>query len=332
MVDIVTAAAPVVAPFVAPIVIGAALYVAQEPIRYLVVRGYKAVYNFLYVKLIVNGEQNPKIILALKNEIALLKNINKKEVSDYGGKLYFDITDGRYEIPYKRKTIYIQIKKDKVKIQRFWSYVNVLEEFVDEIYRKHINADNVLILHNSNEDKWSFPIIRRPRLINNMKITNDMKKVIEDVDNFMKPDTESKYNSQSIPYRMGYLLEGGPGTGKTTLTEIIAIKYNMDIYMINMNGSKMNDEVLINLISRVPAQSLIVIEELEKQLETLKLNTNNRISEGGILSAIDGPQRLPHRSIIVVTVNKLNKLDDDFKNPLMRRGRLDKHYILNEKL
>jgi SpoVK/Ycf46/Vps4 family AAA+-type ATPase len=151
-----------------------------------------------------------------------------------------------------------------------------------------------------------------------------MQLFLNDVDNFFTSKEEKAYQQHSRPYKKGYLIEGAPGTGKTTVIEAVAMIHNMSIYMVNLNSAEMTDSVLINLIANVPPRSLIVFDEMDKQYEAIQKNQNIHLSTGGILNALDGPQRLSHGTIVVMIVNNLNKFDDDFRIPLLRPGRIDK--------
>ena len=164
--------------------------------------------------------------------------------------------------------------------------------------------------------------------LENIKQTSDMKKVLDDVDQFLK--NEDKYKKNGMPYRKGYLLEGSTGVDKSTIIEIVMTKYNMPSYLVFLNALNMTDALLINLISTIPPYSIIVIEEIKKQLETLKKNGNNMVSEGGILTAINGPQRVSYGSIVIITANNLDMLSIKLKTPLLRPGRIDKHCMLEE--
>ena len=85
----------------------------------------------------------------------------------------------------------------------------------------------------------------------------------------------------------------------------------------------MTDSTLITLFNQVPMNSIILIDEIEKQLETININKNKSLSYGGILSAMAGAEKLSHSVIIIITVNDIDKLDSDFKKSLIRPGRID---------
>ncbi len=196
--------------------------------------------------------------------------------------------------------------------------------YYDGIYSKYNATTQVLISFTSEGSKWNFPIFRRPRANREDKWGDHIKILMADVDEFMTK--EQQYEDEGHPYRKGYLLYGRPGSGKSASIELIAIKYNMSIYMINLNAEKMTDAVLTNLISSVPMRSILVFEEIDKQIDTLKNNANQTVSIGSILSATDGPQRLSHGTIIIMTANNNTFLEGEEKEAAFREGRIDKTY------
>ncbi len=80
--------------------------------------------------------------------------------------------------------------------------------------------------------------------------------------------TKEKYKTH--PYRRGYLLTGKEGSGKSAAVELIASRYNKAIFMVTLNSLEMDDSILINLIKEVPPNSVVVFDEIDKQLETIK--------------------------------------------------------------
>lgn len=117
--------------------------------------------------------------------------------------------------------------------------------------------------------------------------------------------------------------------GKSTIVEIIAMKYGRSVYSIILNNNNMTDANLINLINQIPPNSLIVFDEFEKQYEAFTNNPNVKISNGGILSAIDGLPRLSHGSIVLMIVNERSILPKKLIDPLLRIGRLDKSFVFD---
>ena len=66
------------------------------------------------------------------------------------------------------------------------------------------------------------------------------------LDEFMS--NKSWYRERGIAYKVGMLLSGPPGTGKTNLVRHLAIRYDMDIFSLNL---KTNGHGLANTINRL---------------------------------------------------------------------------------
>ena len=305
------------------------VYLYREEIKEAVKSAYDSCVDYSYSQLDIDIKIQSKCLFAIKEEI-MKERRSRYNVRDGVEKPEYHLANGKYTITYSNKYIFISVTDDQVNISVFWEDIDFLIGFMDSIYREHCAPDKVILFYNLNEGKWNFPVFRRPRKLENIKQTSDMKKVLDDVDQFLK--NKDKYEENGMPYRKGYLLEGPTGVGKSTIIEILAMQYNKSVYLVFLNTLNMTDALLINLISTIPPYSIIVIEEIEKQLETLKKNGNNMVSEGGILTALDGPQRVSYGSIIIITANNLDMLSRELKTPLLRPGRIDKHFILNEKI
>jgi chaperone BCS1 len=97
------------------------------------------------------------------------------------------------------------------------------------------------------------------------------------------------YNKTGIPYRRGYLLHGPSGTGKGSLVEAIAGALKMDIYYHIFTGVRIDDEQLNKAFNSAPANSLIVLDDLE-YLWVPREHWDPRpvVTSAGILNALDG--------------------------------------------
>lgn len=312
------------------------------------------IFYTVYRDIKINKEQSPKTVFAIKEHLKT-KNVDFRYTGNdgYNG-LNYDISNGTYKIhndiwhritTYDYYTSFMDYKcigtlKKKLVYYKFedkYIYITVqasitaeeLYNYVDKIYKTYCVPEKITTFFTSNEDKWSFPIIRRSRDIAKINITDEMQKVIDNINEFIS--NEIVYQENGNPYKKGYLINGKPGTGKTSIIEYTAIKNNMCIYLVNLNSKNMTDSVLINLLSNVPPYSIIVFEEIDRQLETLNKNNNKYVSEGGILTAIDGPQRLSHATIVVMTSNDTYEFTESFKEALFRKGRIDEVINIDKK-
>ncbi|EEA18483.1 mitochondrial chaperone bcs1, putative [Talaromyces marneffei ATCC 18224] len=149
------------------------------------------------------------------------------------------------------------------------------------------------------------------------------KEVIEDLEGFLRPETKLWHNQRGIPYRQGYLFEGPPGTGKTSLCIALAGLFKLKIYILNLNS--ISDGVLHDLMSSLPEQCILLLEDVDSQkitnlrtAEPDNSTTNQPLTLSGLLNAIDGVTASEGR-ILIMTTNHRDKLDD----ALTRPGRVD---------
>lgn len=133
-------------------------------------------------------------------------------------------------------------------------------------------------------------------------------------------DNKAMYTDNAIPYKLGLLLTGGPGVGKTSVVRYIASLYDYDIVVAN---SITDIPTLVNESSG--RSYILLIEELDLVLgetDATKDNPLAGIMGDGVLAealkALDGIALTPGR-LLIATTNHLERLD----KALIRPGRFD---------
>jgi len=147
---------------------------------------------------------------------------------------------------------------------------------------------------------------------------NMLPNLIKDMDDFLKG--ENKYLKYGIPYKRNYLLEGLPGTGKTSLIFVLASYFNMDIAILNFSLS-IDDATFMKSVTKLPEDCFLVLEDIDSLFVERKPGDSNRsmVSFSGILNTLDGIARRT-KQITFLTTNYISKLD----SALIRPGRIDK--------
>lgn len=133
------------------------------------------------------------------------------------------------------------------------------------------------------------------------------------------------YRELGIPYRKGYLLEGPPGTGKTSLIIGVASELNLPVYTISLNQPDLDGERLVNLMNSCAKPSIISFEDADCLSMTNTRDKNDTqamtLTLGDVLNAFDGIGASEER-IIFLTTNHPDKLDP----ALVRSGRIDRRF------
>lgn len=132
---------------------------------------------------------------------------------------------------------------------------------------------------------------------------------------------EPRYNELAIPWHRGYLFEGPPGTGKTSLAKGLSHEFGLDLYFLSLS-SLPRDTDITDLVRGVRPRSILLVEDVDAAAETHDredATSEETRGQDALLNALDGVAT-PHGLIKILTTNWKDRLDP----ALLRPGRIDR--------
>lgn len=152
-------------------------------------------------------------------------------------------------------------------------------------------------------------------------LNGDVKdQIMHHIDKFLA--NRELYRKRNLIYKTGILLYGEPGTGKSSIANMIATEYNSDMVLINMSEfSKINTDFLASTINADDKFYIVVLEDIDCVIgdrEDENDDLENKKNVNKLLQFLDSTSS-PTNVVFVATTNHIDKLDDAVK----RDGRFD---------
>jgi hypothetical protein len=143
--------------------------------------------------------------------------------------------------------------------------------------------------------------------------------LVSDISNFYA--SERAYMEKCIPFKRIYLLEGVPGSGKTSLIKALTSHFNKKLHIIKTINELENTSIAKDCYNK---SSFLLMEELDSYIAPLITSTEDQeqVSSASVvkslMQSLDGVLS-PHGMVLFLTTNHINKLPPE----LIRAGRVD---------
>lgn len=272
-----------------------------------------------------------------RSTIARVRTMNDTEVEGSDEKkkaIRFDPWDGSLRFWFKNKLITYRSdlrddglhKEEVLSITSFGRSSKVLEQLIEESRREYLekNKKRTNIFENYG-DSWRKATTKPVRPLSKVIFGQEHLQLVENMRDFLDPETQKEFAELGQPYRRGYLLHGPPGTGKSTFSHSLASEFSLDIYIADLTS--VDDQALRILFNRLPRKCVILLEDVDatstnrsggSQTPVKNSGPKNTVSLSGLLNVIDGVAS-PEGRVLIMTTNHPEKLDA----ALIRPGRID---------
>lgn len=161
----------------------------------------------------------------------------------------------------------------------------------------------------------------KTRNFSTIYLENDVTtKIKSHIDNFLK--NKPIYETRNLRYKTGILMEGEPGTGKTSLATAIATEYKCDLIVVDMNTfDKINALALSETIDADDDMYVVLLEDIDCVIgdrDDTNIDKEEKALVNKLLQFLDSSSS-PTNVIFIATTNHPEKLDAAIK----RDGRFD---------
>lgn len=167
-------------------------------------------------------------------------------------------------------------------------------------------------------DEWETLTDIPPRTLGSIILPpGQLENLTADLDSFLA--SEAAYARRGIPWHRGYLFEGPPGTGKSSVARALAFHARLNVHYLPLADAR-KDTSLVRLVGLVRSRSLLLIEDIDiYRAATERKGKSGSATMSGLLNSLDGPAT-PHGLVTVLTTNSPGVLD----SALVRPGRVDR--------
>ena len=255
-------------------------------------------------------------------------------------KTHLAIKPGCYNINYNDNNITINyynvggplsvegVTKHHKELEILAEDLTIITDFIEDsihFYNENIlnkcKVENKVNLYLWDSNYWDSMTKKNKRPISTVCYSDNIHTdLLEDITHFLSDEEEKEYLEYGIPYKFNVLLEGYPGTGKSSLVMAIASELDLNIATITFDH-ELTDKCFFKALTIIPANTILLLEDIDVLFKERKDNDTSKsaLTFSGLLNNLDGIGSV-HGLIVFMTTNYCCNLDNALKRP----GRVDK--------
>jgi SpoVK/Ycf46/Vps4 family AAA+-type ATPase len=115
--------------------------------------------------------------------------------------------------------------------------------------------------------------------------------------------------------KIGCLLHGSPGNGKTQFVRYLARKYSLPIYVVYLSPDYSNLDISL-MFASIPKKCIVLLEDFDNYFNgrtCAMKNDSVKFTFDSIINALDGIHNDYKGVVFVMTANDIEKIDDSLK-------------------
>lgn len=196
------------------------------------------------------------------------------------------------------------------------SKLNRMMDDVRALALERVRGKNVVFINNI-WGEWRQIRLGSERRLDSIILPGQLlEEIRSDLATFVS--SKAAYAQRGSPYRRGYLFQGPPGNGKSTIVQGISTEFKLPIYALSIADRDFSDTKLANAVGSVPEKAILLLEDADR----IDFDRTG-VTMSGLLNAVDGALASEGR-VLIVTANDPSALDTAFK----REGRLDRTWTI----
>lgn len=205
----------------------------------------------------------------------------------------------------------IVMKRMILKAKRKKPITKLIKNAIQESEKEEVEEERDYVnVYVYKETYWKMTTSQKKRSIDTIYLNRKEKEeLVDDVKSFM--DDQKIYEKFGISYKRSYLLEGPPGTGKSSIIYAIASHYDLNVGIFKMSTER---STLEEAYKSLPANTILLIEDIEHCLN----DERRKFSINDLLNVLDGVMS-KQKLLTFITTNHVDQLP----KVMLRPGRID---------